>query len=220
MIKAIFFDFDGTLADTAPDLVFAINELLISQGKQKLPYEKARPYVSGGSPALIKLGFNIDHTHSEFEALKAQFLKYYENTLERDTLLFPGIQECLDKLTQNNITWGIITNKPEFLTTPIVTKLGFTQQASVIISGDTYTKKKPDPYPLIQACKLSKVAPEKSLYIGDDERDIIAAKKANIKSICAEWGYLSEQNPKKWNADYYIKESQQLGSFLDQLMER
>ncbi|MET1253679.1 HAD family hydrolase [Aliikangiella maris] len=218
MIKAVFFDFDGTLADTAPDLGFAINQVLQNHKHPTLPYETIRPHVSGGSPALIKLGFNIDADHPSFAQLKQEFLQSYEKAMLAKSKLFAGIRESLNFLNQKQVVWGIITNKPDYLTQPIVAHFNLINQAQVIISGDTYPLKKPDPYPLIQACKICNVAVEESIYVGDDERDIIAAKAANMQSVCANWGYQANKDSVDWQADYYLQESIDLKPFLSQLL--
>ena len=218
MIKGVFFDLDGTLADTAPDLAAATNQLLANKGKPALPFEQLRPFVSGGSPALIKIALGITPEDVEFDSLKKEFLDIYARISCVKTQLFDGIEHCLNSLESQNIIWGIITNKPEFLTFPLLEDLKLDKRSAVTICGDTYAVNKPDPYPLVQACQLTNVAVENAIYIGDDERDIIAAKAANMVSVCAEWGYLSGQDPKTWQADHYVKQSTQLCSFIDDLL--
>ncbi len=214
MSCGIFFDLDGTLADTAPDLALAINLVLQKAGQPALRYKAIRPFVSGGSPALIKLAFNLTPENPEFEQLKIDFLNFYEQNIHKKSQLFSGVKSCLNYLNTHSIPWGIVTNKPDYLTQILITKIPELAQAKVIISGDTYPEKKPHPYPLLQACQLTNTIPENSFYIGDDERDIIAARKSGMKSVCAEWGYLSEQNPKKWDADYYLQTSDELEVFI------
>ncbi len=214
MIDAVFFDLDGTLIDSAPDLVFAINQVLINEGKPSLPFSQLGPFVSGGSPALLKIAFNILPADPDFNRLKQCFLNIYAENLCNKSQLYPGISSLLNLLDQNKIPWGIVTNKPEFLTVPLLKQFELYDRACVVISGDTYAQKKPDPYPLIQACKLSRILPERALYIGDDERDIISARAANMVSVCALWGYDSNKNPKDWMARYYIEDSQKLASFV------
>ncbi|TQV84516.1 phosphoglycolate phosphatase [Aliikangiella coralliicola] len=219
MIAAVFFDLDGTLVDTARDLGNAINRVLTEHGKAPLPQEIIRPYVSGGSPALIKLGFDITSEHNDFEQLKQSFLDYYAQALDSHSHLFPGIQNCLTELEKHNIPWGIVTNKPDFLTQPLLAKLELKTRASVIISGDTFQQKKPDPYPLIQACLRAEVPPEKSIYVGDDERDIIAANAANMISMSVGWGYPGDKDPQQWRSDYYVAKSEELISMLKTFIE-
>lgn len=217
-ISAVFFDLDGTLADTAPDLVYAINQVLENEGKEALPFKRLRPYVSGGSPALIKIAFDLTDADQDFERLKQMFLDFYEQSLLRKTTLFEGIEDCLSLLNHNDIPWGIITNKPGYLTSPLAEHFKFNRKAKTIICGDTYPQKKPNPFPLLQAATITGVDAENCIYVGDDERDMIAAREANMFAWCAEWGYLSEQNPQDWNADKYIKESSELTAELAKVL--
>lgn len=219
IINAVYFDLDGTLIDSAPDLVGVTNQLLIENDKQTLPFESLRPYVSGGSPALLKKAFNITPNDNNFEELKNRFLDIYSKAYLVNTCFFSGIESSLNFLEEQKITWGIVTNKPEYLTTPLLKDMELSERASIVICGDTYATKKPDPYPLLQAANLTKRKPENALYIGDDERDIIAARAANMISVTAEWGYLSGKDPKDWDADHRLNKSTQLESFLKQQLK-
>ena len=218
MIEGVFFDLDGTLADTAPDLAAATNQLLVNEGRSALPVSSLRPFVSGGSPALINIAFGLKPGDEDFERLKSDFLAIYASAYLVETHLFSGMSECLELLETKNIPWGIVTNKPEFLTGPLLKDMKLDRRASVVISGDTYPVKKPDPYPLIQACRLAGVNPLNSIYIGDDERDIVAAKAAGMVSVCAQWGYLAGQDPHEWHADHYVERSDHLTQRLVELI--
>ncbi|MDH5357871.1 MAG: phosphoglycolate phosphatase [Gammaproteobacteria bacterium] len=204
-ISAILFDLDGTLVDTAPDLAFALNTLLQEQGQQPLPFEQIRPVASHGSPGLLDLGFGLTPNHPEYTALQQRFLELYQENIARETALFEGMREVIEQLEDANIAWGIITNKPAFLTEPLLIALGLIDRAACVVSGDTTAYSKPHPAPMLHACELIKLSPEACIYIGDAERDIEAAKNANMQSILARYGYLgSQDDPESWQADAII----------------
>ncbi|OUR72385.1 phosphoglycolate phosphatase [Methylophaga sp. 41_12_T18] len=203
--SAILFDLDGTLADTAPDLAFALNTLLQEQGHSTLTYEAIRPVASHGSVALIKLGFNIGPEDDGYKALQQRFISLYQQNIARETRLFDGMEAVLAKLEANNISWGIVTNKPAFLTDPLVEKLALADRAACVVSGDTTAHSKPHPAPMLHACELINHAPEDCLYIGDAERDIQAGKNTNMRTMTARWGYLApHDHPESWQADVII----------------
>lgn len=203
--SAVLFDLDGTLVDTAPDLAFALNSLLVEQGQEPLAYEDIRPAASHGSIALLKLGFNLSPEDDNFKSLQQRFIELYQDNIDRETALFEGMEEVITKLEANNISWGIITNKPAFLTDPLVAKLGLVDRAACVVSGDTTAHSKPHPAPMLHACDLINHDPHDCLYIGDAQRDIEAGKNAHMKTITARWGYLSEHDkPENWQADAII----------------
>jgi N-acetyl-D-muramate 6-phosphate phosphatase len=203
--SAVLFDLDGTLVDTAPDLAFALNSLLLEQGQEPLAYEDIRPAASHGSIALLKLGFDLSPEDDNFKSLQQRFIELYQDNIDRETVLFDGMEEVITKLEANNISWGIITNKPAFLTDPLVAKLGLAERAACVVSGDTTAHSKPHPAPMLHACDLINHAPHDCLYIGDAKRDIEAGKNARMKTITARWGYLSEHDkPENWQADAII----------------
>jgi phosphoglycolate phosphatase len=209
--KAVLFDLDGTFADTAPDLAFALNEVLASQGKPPLPYDIIRPWVSKGAPGLIKLGFNLTTSDRDYHPLRERFLAVYQRRICKDTRLFPGIAEFIDRLDSLTIPWGIITNKPEFLTTPLLRALQLAHRSHVSYSGDSFIEKKPHPLPLLKAAETIHVNPADCLYIGDDERDMIAARAAGMIPVAALWGYIPQgEDPMSWDADLYLQSSTQL----------
>ena len=209
-LEAVLFDLDGTLIDTAKDLGSAINHVLQAHDKKPIDFEQSRPFVSGGTPALIHLGFGIKTGEPEYESLKNEFL-----SLCKFSCPFPGIMGALDIIERTQLPWGIVTNKPGYLTAPLLTQLALSERSHVTISGDTYDKKKPDPYPLLEAAKIIDANPQKTLYIGDDERDIIAAKAANMISVSVGWGYPGEKDPKSWDADFHIESSEGLVEFIE-----
>jgi phosphoglycolate phosphatase len=213
--KAVLFDLDGTFADTAPDLAFALNEVLGSQGKPGLPYDTIRPYVSKGAPGLIKLGFGLTAEDADYDPIRERLLAIYQRRICKDTKLFPGIAEFIDALDKQQIPWGIITNKPEFLTTPLMRELKLDTRSHVTYSGDTFDEKKPHPLPLLKAAEAIKQKPEDCLYIGDDERDMIAARAAGMIPVAALWGYIPEsEKPENWDADLFLKKSTDLLNYL------
>ena len=205
-IRTVLFDLDGTLADTAPDLAHALNALLREEGKQELPYETIRPEVSHGATALVKLGFGVKQGDPEFERLRQRFLALYAGNLNRHTRPFDGIEPLLRALQQHGINWGIVTNKPAFLTDPLVAGLRLDPAPVCVVSGDTVANRKPHPEPMLHACAAAGSRPEQCLYVGDAERDIQAGKQAGMKTLIALFGYIGRsETPDRWGADGMIR---------------
>jgi phosphoglycolate phosphatase len=203
--SAVLFDLDGTLVDTAPDLAFALNRLMSEEGLEILPYETIRPVASHGSAGLLGLGFGISTDHDDFPSLQQRFLQLYQDNIARETTLFEGMEEVITALENANITWGIVTNKPAFLTDPLIEKLNLTHRAGCVVSADTTPFSKPHPAPMLHACEVIQHPPEACIYIGDAARDIEAGKNANMRTVAALYGYLSEQDqPEQWQADASI----------------
>ncbi len=201
-IKVVLFDLDGTFADTAPDLADALNRTLELHGKAPLPFEKIRPAVSHGGAALIRTGFGLTPEDDGFESLRQDLLRFYQENLSRHTTLFPGIAELIDQLEHHQIRWGIVTNKPSWLTEPLMEQLGLTRRAACIVSGDTTGNSKPHPEPILHACRLAGGSPAECLYVGDARRDIEAGNKAGATTLVALFGYLGEDDrPEEWQAD-------------------
>lgn len=198
-IKTVLFDLDGTLADTAPDLANALNHVLKLHNCDPLPYETIRPHVSHGGVALTALGFGKEHP--QFDIFYKELLQYYQNNIATETTLFAGMEECLLELEKNNINWGIVTNKPTWLTEPLLDALNLSARAATIVSGDTLKQRKPHPAPILHACEEAGSKAEECLYIGDAERDIEAGNRAGMPSIIALFGYISESDtPDDWGA--------------------
>lgn len=201
-LRTVLFDLDGTLADTAPDLAAALNAVLAESGRDPLPYEAIRPVVSHGATALIRLGFRLPPEDPTFARLRRRLLDVYEANVAAHTRLFPGMEDLLDALEARGYSWGIVTNKPAFLTQPLVTALGLQERAVCVVSGDTTPNKKPHPEPLYYACRCAGSEPRECVYVGDAERDIRAGREAGMKTLVALFGYLAaEDRPQTWGAD-------------------
>lgn len=205
MIKTVLFDLDGTFADTATDLAYALNSTLQANGKSPLSFDEIRPVVSHGARALIELGFQLQDTDATFAPIRQQLLDIYANNIARHTRLFAGMEVVLEALARRDINWGIVTNKPANLTMPLMRALGLDEQASCIISGDTLPQRKPDPAPLLHACTLAGSYATECVYVGDAERDIIAGERAGMHTLVALFGYIgATDHPEHWGADAMI----------------
>jgi phosphoglycolate phosphatase len=205
--RAVLFDLDGTLADTAPDLADALNRTLEQHGREPLSLEQIKPSVSHGSISLIRLGFALEPEDSEFDPLRQELLSYYSANNGQQTTLFPGMSELLEQLEQNGLSWGVVTNKPAWLTDPLMQQLGLTQRAGTIVSGDTTSHSKPHPEPILHACRQIGCAPSECLFVGDAKRDIEAGKSAGTAALVAMFGYLgSDDRPEEWQADGAVEQ--------------
>lgn len=201
----IFFDLDGTLADTAPDLVAATNQLLIARNLDPKPYEFLRPYASAGARGLLEGAFGINPDHADFPLLRDEFFGNYEKALLVESKLFDGIDHLLEQMDEANLPWGIITNKSERFTKPLTELMGLRQRAVSTVSGDTTPYSKPHPEPILHAARISNIDPKKSIYVGDDVRDVLAGKAAGMKTVAAAYGYCGcKEPPEAWGADYII----------------
>ncbi|VAX10615.1 Similar to phosphoglycolate phosphatase, clustered with ubiquinone biosynthesis SAM-dependent O-methyltransferase [hydrothermal vent metagenome] len=216
-IRLVLFDLDGTLADTAPDLADALNRALTLHGHATLPHDNIRPAVSHGAAALIRLGFDITPEDKEFEPYHQDLLRFYQKNIHAKTTLFPGMEEVLKRLEQHNIPWGVVTNKPSWLTDPLMESMGLTGRAACIVSGDTTPNSKPHPDPILHACKLAGIHnPEECLYIGDAKRDIEAGRNAGTATLVALFGYLdANDQPETWSADGNIECPEQILEWMN-----
>ena len=207
----VFFDLDGTLADTAPDLVAATNQLLSARNLPLKPYEQLRPCASAGARGLIGGAFGIDTKHPDFIPLRDEFFANYEKALFVHSKLFEGMEHLLHQLESAQLPWGIVTNKSERFTNPLVDLMGLSQRSISTVSGDTTPHSKPHPEPILHAARIANLDPNKSLYVGDDIRDVIAGKAAGMKTVAAAYGYCGcEEPPEAWGADFIIQTPQEL----------
>ena len=209
--KGVFFDLDGTLADTAPDLVAAANQLLIARNLAPKQYEVLRPCASAGARGLIGGAFGIDPEHPDFIPLRDEFFANYEKALLVNSVLFEGVDHLLDRLDGAKLPWGIVTNKSERFTNPLTDLMGLRQRAASTVSGDTTPYSKPHPEPILHAARIANIDPSSSVYVGDDIRDIVAGKAAGMKTIAAAYGYCGcAEPPEAWGADYLVYHPKEL----------
>lgn len=216
--KAILFDLDGTLADTAPDLAGAVNQLRIERGLTPTDYASLRPVASAGARGLIGVAFGITPQDENYPVLRDSFLKNYEAAIAVHSRLFDGIPELLARLQEKDIAWGIVTNKVTQLTNQLVPKIGL-NHAACIICGDTTAFPKPHPAPLIEAAKRIGIPAQDCWYVGDDLRDIQAGQAAGMYSIAAGWGYCGDILPSTWNADALADSPAQLLALLEKQVD-
>lgn len=203
-IACVLFDLDGTLVDSAPDLLVATNRLLVDAGRPLLKLETLRPVVSKGSRAMLAVAFP-DLDVAARETLVPAFLDYYGAAISDQSRAFEGVEQLLGRIERARVRWGIVTNKPEGLARAVVDKLGWAQRCAVLVGGDTLPKKKPDPDQLLHACAQLGIDPGRCVYVGDDERDVQAARAAAMPSVVALWGYReAHDDPTLWGADRRI----------------
>lgn len=203
--QGVFFDLDGTLADTAPDLVAATNQLLVARNLTPKPYEFLRPYASAGARGLLEGAFGIHPDHPDFISLRDEFFGNYEKALLVESKLFDEMHHLLDQMDIAKLPWGIVTNKSARFTNPLVDLMGLGQRAIATVSGDTTPHSKPHPEPILHAARLANIDPTKSIYVGDDIRDVVAGKAAGMKTVAAAYGYCGcKEPPEAWGADYII----------------
>ena len=215
-IRTVLFDLDGTLLDTAPDLADALNVVLEEQGRTPLPFNDIRPVVSRGGIALIALGFGLQPGDEQFEDLRTRLLKAYRANISRKTRPFPGMLKVLDQLEARDINWGVVTNKPGWLTDPLLRDLELFDRAACIVSGDTLDERKPHPAPMLFACERAGSLPAECVYIGDARRDIEAGQNAGMHTLVALFGYIpAEDEPHAWQADAAISTPGELLDWLD-----
>lgn len=201
--RAVLFDLDGTLADTAPDLAGAINRVRIQRGLEPTSYELLRPVASAGARGLIGASFGLKPEDAGYEELRNAFLDSYEASIAVESRLFEGIEPLLTQLEEHGLQWGIVTNKAARFTDRLVPRIGL-QHAGCAISGDTTPHSKPHPAPLLEAARRLSLSAQECWYVGDDLRDVQAGQAAGMTAIAAAWGYCGHVEPSGWGADALI----------------
>jgi N-acetyl-D-muramate 6-phosphate phosphatase len=214
-LRAVLFDLDGTLLDTAPDMVGALNTLRRERGLAPLDYDVVRPGVSHGAVRLLKIGFPLAEG-DDVAALQKRFLDIYRGALAVGTRLFAGMDRVLDALAERGLKSGIVTNKPSWLTDPLLEQMGIRARFDCVVSGDSVAQCKPHPLPLQHAAKLAGVLPGECIYVGDAERDVQAAHAAGMPALVANYGYLQAgEDTAAWRGDAYLDGPLDLLGWLD-----
>lgn len=215
-VTTILFDLDGTLLDTAPDLVAAVNQALQEENLPTLSLERLRPYVSGGAGVLLRQAFGEAQEAERFEARLRLMLDFYRGNIARHTRLFDGMAEVLERLEEQRLPWGVVTNKPGWLTEPLLQALDLARRCGCIISGDSVAEKKPHPLPMLEACRRIGQPPESCVYLGDDSRDIQAGRAAGMKTLAAAYGYIpAGDDAGRWGADGLLHAPTELLAWLE-----
>ena len=214
-IRTVLFDLDGTLVDSAPDLAGATNEMLVARGLPEVPFERLRPMVGAGARGMMGVAFGVSPKEMTFPALRDEFFDRYERRLLRATRPFDGVAAMLQALSDDGLSWGIVTNKSERFALPLARGLGWSERAAAVVGGDTTPYSKPHPEPLLEAARRAGVAPGECVYVGDDARDVLAGRAAGMPTIAVRWGYLGDGEPiEAWGADVVLDTPSQLVEWL------
>lgn len=215
-VRAVLFDLDGTLIDSAPDLAGAVNDLRVAHDMPPLPYAALRPMVGAGARGMIGVAFGVGPEHAQFESLRDEFLAGYARRLLRQTCVFDAVQPVLAALSRARLPWGIVTNKAARFAEPLVHGLGLHVNAAALVCGDTTPHAKPHPAPLHEAARQLALPPSACVYVGDDLRDVQAGRAAGMRTLAAAWGYLGQGDPiEHWGADMVLPEPNALLNWLE-----
>ena len=214
MIQCVLFDLDGTLLDTAPDLIAALNAVMLSEGREPYSVSQARHTVSHGSVGMLEFAFGCEQTPAELAQRRQIFLDYYAANISERTTFFAQVPALLSQLEQAGLPWGIVTNKPEYITFPLLADMGLSERPRCIVGGDTLAVAKPHPEPLWLAAEQCQIAPAHCLYVGDAQRDIEAGRSAGMKTLVAAYGYVHDNEHLAWQADGIIDQPYDVLSWL------
>ncbi|MNS81266.1 Phosphoglycolate phosphatase [compost metagenome] len=210
-IQAILFDLDGTLIDSAPDLGAAADQMRVVRGLPSLPMADYRPFAGSGARGMLRVAFGLHPEDEQFPVMREEFFQNYERRMTQDTTVFDGVSEMLTNIVTRQLQWGVVTNKSKRFTEPLSRQMSLFATAGAVVSGDTTPHAKPHPEPLFEAARRIGVAPESCVYVGDDERDILAGKAAGMYTVAAVYGYLGEkQSVAHWQADDVIESPHEL----------
>lgn len=200
-VQAVLFDLDGTLIDSAPDLGAAVDKMRVDRGLPSLPSSDYRPMAGAGARGMLGVAFGMTPEHANFSAMREEFFCNYEQCLTQNTYIFDGVLGLIAQLTLRELPWGVVTNKSERFTLPLTRAMSLFASARTVISGDTTPHAKPHPAPLFEAARQIGIEPSRCVYVGDDERDIVAGLAAGMKTVAASYGYLGQKaDPAAWGA--------------------
>ncbi len=215
-VRAVLFDLDGTLVDSAPDLGSAADRMRLARGMPSLPLEDYRPHAGSGARGMLGVAFGMSSDHGDYETLREEFYCQYEACLTEQTRAFTGVAELLEALLQRGLRWGVVTNKAQRFSTPLTRAMPLFASASTIISGDTTPHIKPHPAPLLEAARRLNLAPIDCVYVGDDARDILAGRAAGMTTVAARYGYLGPgADVALWGADAEVNSPLEVLKWLD-----
>lgn len=214
-VEAVLFDLDGTLIDSAPDLGAAVDKMRTARGLTSLPLEHYRPMAGAGARGMLGLAFGMAPEHPDYEAMKEEFFVNYESCMTERTRIFDGVVSLIESLVAQGLPWGVVTNKSNRFTDPLTSAMPLFSTAGAIVSGNTTPHSKPHPEPLFEAARRMAVDPSRCVYVGDDERDIVAGLAAGMGTVAATYGYLGQQTDiSQWNAHLHIDSPMDLLKFL------
>lgn len=212
--EAVLFDLDGTLVDSAPDLGAAADKLRTDRGLPSLACELYRPMAGAGARGMLSVAFGIGPDHADFLPLREEFFRNYEACIHERTVVFEEVPALIEALRARSLRWGVVTNKATRFTSLLTARMPLFASAGAVVSGDTTPHSKPHPEPLFEAARRLGVDPRRCVYVGDDERDIVAGKAAGMRTVAAAWGYLAAKDPAQWRADALIKSPSELLKWL------
>ena len=218
-LRAVLFDMDGTLLDTAPDFIAVIQAMRLARGLPLVPEHLVRDVVSGGARAMVLSAFDSDPSSDEFEALRLEFLERYQEHCAVHSHLYDGMAELLEDIERANLRWGVVTNKPLRFAEPIMQRLGLASRSAVLVCPDHVSRSKPDPEPMVLACRQLDLEPASVLFVGDDLRDIESGRAAGSRTAAVRYGYIHpDDDPSHWGADVVVEHPAELRSILDRAL--
>ncbi len=218
-LRAVLFDMDGTLLDTAPDFIAVAQAMRLARGLPRVPDQQIRDVVSGGARAMVLSAFDTDPLSAEFEALRLEFLERYQEHCAIYSHLYDGMAELLEDIEHANLLWGVVTNKPLRFAEPIMQQLGLASRSAVLVCPDHVSKSKPDPEPMLLACRQLDLDPRTVLFVGDDLRDIESGRAAGSRTAAVRYGYIHpEDNPDHWGADVVVEHPLELRNVLERAL--